>query len=78
MMAWGGICAEEMVALNLEAEHKTVTPYPTVINRKKLVRNQRRIWNIEQKIESSFNILYFEIWLFFWFMSCKEMCLMVR
>ncbi|MCD8382961.1 MAG: flavin reductase family protein [Clostridiales bacterium] len=25
MMAWGGICAEDMVALNLEAEHKTAT-----------------------------------------------------
>lgn len=24
MMAWGGICAEDMVALNLEASHKTV------------------------------------------------------
>ena len=24
MMAWGGICAEDMVALNLGAEHKTV------------------------------------------------------
>lgn len=24
MMAWGGICAEDMVALNLESEHKTV------------------------------------------------------
>ncbi len=24
MMAWGGVCAEDMVALNLEAEHKTV------------------------------------------------------
>ncbi len=24
MMAWGGICAEDMVALNLETEHKTV------------------------------------------------------
>lgn len=24
MMAWGGICAEDMVALNLEANHKTV------------------------------------------------------
>ena len=24
MMAWGGICAENMVALNLEADHKTV------------------------------------------------------
>lgn len=24
MMAWGGICATDMVALNLEAEHKTV------------------------------------------------------
>lgn len=24
MMAWGGICAVDMVALNLEAEHKTV------------------------------------------------------
>lgn len=24
MMAWGGICAEDMVALNLEKEHKTV------------------------------------------------------
>ena len=24
MMAWGGICAEDMVALNIEAEHKTV------------------------------------------------------
>ena len=23
MMAWGGICAEDMVALNLEADHKT-------------------------------------------------------
>ena len=23
-MAWGGICAEDMVALNLESEHKTV------------------------------------------------------
>ena len=23
-MAWGGICAENMVALNLEADHKTV------------------------------------------------------
>ncbi len=25
MMAWGGICAEDMVALNLEADHKTVS-----------------------------------------------------
>ena len=25
MMAWGGICAEDMVALNLEAEHKPGT-----------------------------------------------------
>ncbi len=25
MMAWGGICAEDMVALNLEEQHKTVT-----------------------------------------------------
>ena len=25
MMAWGGICAEDMVALNLEEDHKTVT-----------------------------------------------------
>ena len=24
MIAWGGICAEDMVALNLEADHKTV------------------------------------------------------
>lgn len=24
MMAWGGICAEDMVALNLDADHKTV------------------------------------------------------
>lgn len=24
MMAWGGICAEDMVALNLSADHKTV------------------------------------------------------
>ena len=24
MMAWGGICAEDMAALNLEADHKTV------------------------------------------------------
>lgn len=24
MMAWGGVCAEDMVALNLEADHKTV------------------------------------------------------
>lgn len=24
MMAWGGICANDMVALNLEADHKTV------------------------------------------------------
>ena len=24
MMAWGGICAEDMVALNLEKDHKTV------------------------------------------------------
>ena len=31
MMAWGGICAENMVALNLEAEHKTV---PNIENRK--------------------------------------------
>lgn len=23
MMAWGGVCADDMVALNLEAEHKT-------------------------------------------------------
>lgn len=29
MMAWGGICAEDMVALNLEAEHKTVTNIET-------------------------------------------------
>lgn len=29
MMAWGGICAEDMVALNLEAEHKTVTNLET-------------------------------------------------
>lgn len=25
MMSWGGICAEDMVALNLEASHKTVS-----------------------------------------------------
>lgn len=31
MMAWGGICAEDMVALNLEAEHKTV---PNIERRK--------------------------------------------
>lgn len=31
MMAWGGICAEDMVALNLEAEHKTV---PNIKSRK--------------------------------------------
>lgn len=31
MMAWGGICAEDMVALNLEAEHKTV---PNIESRK--------------------------------------------
>ena len=29
MMAWGGICAEDMVALNLEAEHKTVANLET-------------------------------------------------
>ena len=33
MMAWGGICAEDMVALNLEADHKTVAnlllPWPS-------------------------------------------------
>lgn len=29
MMAWGGICAEDMVALNLEAEHKTVSNLET-------------------------------------------------
>lgn len=29
MMAWGGICAENMVALNLEAEHKTVANIKT-------------------------------------------------
>ena len=29
MMAWGGICAEDMVALNLEAEHKTVANIET-------------------------------------------------
>jgi len=29
MMAWGGICAEDMVALNLEAEHKTVVNIET-------------------------------------------------
>ncbi len=29
MMAWGGICAEDMVALNLEAEHKTVANLKT-------------------------------------------------
>lgn len=29
MMAWGGICAENMVALNLEAEHKTVANIET-------------------------------------------------
>ena len=29
MMAWGGICAEDMVALNLEAEHKTVANLDT-------------------------------------------------
>ena len=27
--AWGGICAEDMVALNLEAEHKTVANLET-------------------------------------------------
>lgn len=31
MMAWGGICAEDMVALNLEAAHKTV---PNIESRK--------------------------------------------
>ena len=31
MMAWGGICAEDMVALNLDAEHKTV---PNIESRK--------------------------------------------
>lgn len=29
MMAWGGICAEDMVALNLEAAHKTVANLET-------------------------------------------------
>lgn len=29
MMAWGGICAEDMVALNLDAEHKTVANLET-------------------------------------------------
>ena len=29
MMAWGGICAEDMVALNLEADHKTVAKLRT-------------------------------------------------
>lgn len=29
MMAWGGICAEDMVALNLESEHKTVANIET-------------------------------------------------
>lgn len=29
MMAWGEICAEDMVALNLEAEHKTVANLET-------------------------------------------------
>ena len=29
MMAWGGICAEDMVALNLEDEHKTVANLQT-------------------------------------------------
>lgn len=29
MMAWGGICAENMVALNLEADHKTVANIKT-------------------------------------------------
>ena len=29
MMAWGGICAADMVALNLEAEHKTVANIET-------------------------------------------------
>ena len=29
MMVWGGICAEDMVALNLEAEHKTVANLET-------------------------------------------------
>ena len=29
MMAWGGICAENMVALNLEADHKTVANLKT-------------------------------------------------
>ena len=36
-MAWGGICAENMVALNLEEDHKTVanlqpTSLPTSLN----------------------------------------------
>ena len=29
MMAWGGICATEMVALNLEEDHKTVANLKT-------------------------------------------------
>ena len=29
MMAWGGICAEDMVALNLEEDHKTVANLET-------------------------------------------------
>ena len=29
MMAWGGICAKDMVALNLEAEHKTAANLET-------------------------------------------------
>jgi len=29
MMAWGGICAEDMVALNLEEKHKTVANLKT-------------------------------------------------
>lgn len=29
MMAWGGICAEDMVALNLESDHKTVANLKT-------------------------------------------------
>ena len=32
-MAWGGICAENMVALNLEEEHKTVANRPAAPSR---------------------------------------------
>ena len=55
MMAWGGICAEDMVALNLEADHKTVANLEASLTGENLGADmtQQYIGNVNAGTENS-------------------------